>query len=258
MARPCISNDLERMESLAKNIYDSINENMSLDEAKEKITEILGTKVATQPTELEIKKWVVIGRIPTTCDSDFYFFVNVTAFQKGKVLRLGIWSESAPKGYQSGHMTNFSTDFVKLRRDKAEARLMEKQRAAEAERRHAEELERKRHAEELERKRHAAEAEKERRAAEVERKRLAAEAEKERRAAEVERNRRAAEVERERIRNLPDPCAPGLSAYERLARLRLSGKVRQISDREFETEHHRIVFYMGWHLGATDRLLSCR
>lgn len=236
-ARPCISKDVERMETQVKNIKDSIDENMTLDEAKEKITEILGTEILTQPTEFDIKKWVVIGRIPTTCASDFYFLVNVTAIQKGKVLHLGVWSKSAPKGYESGYLTNFSTNF--------KAERLRKQRAAEAEKRRAAEAERRREAEAM--KRIAAEAEKKRKA-EAARKRgeamkkRAAEAMKKR---ETEaRKRRAAKAELERIRNLPDPCAAGLSPKERLRRLSLSGKIRQTSDNTYVTDHHRIVFFL--------------
>ncbi len=243
-ARPCISEDLERMESLAKNIKDSINENMAFDEAREKIIEILGTDVYTQPTESDIKTWVVVAEIPTTCDTNFYFLVNVTAFQKGKVLRLGIWSKSAPKGYKSGYMTNFSTDFVKLRRDKAEAerkrRFIEKERKELGKKRRAAEAE-KRRAKELERKRLAAEAENQRRVLEAEK----------RRAKELEKKRHASEAERKQTGNLPDPCAAGLSRDERLRRLRLSGKVRQTAENTFVAGRHRIVFVGG-------SLYSCR
>ncbi len=87
--------------------------------------------------------------------------------------------QGVTQDYVQAHMWfNLAANFVKLRRDKAEA-----------ERRRAKELESKRRAKKLKKKRRVAEAEK-RRAKELERKRLAAEAEK-RRAKELEifRNR---------------------------------------------------------------------
>ena len=119
IARPCISKDLARMEAVAQKIKDGIKEDMTFEKATEKLEEILEKKVFTRPTKSDSKKWVAIANIPTTCQSAFHFLVKINAYPGKKVLRLGIWSMSAPKGYRNGHMSEFSTNFARPTRERA-------------------------------------------------------------------------------------------------------------------------------------------
>lgn len=120
-ARSCIANDLSRMEGLAKRIYDATNEPSSLESLKKIYKSILGRDGVIQPSDDDIKENLLITEIPTKCESKFEFLINVRANQNGQLLWLRQWANTSPEGYISGLHYEFSKEFEKIRRQKADA-----------------------------------------------------------------------------------------------------------------------------------------
>jgi len=110
-ARPCIADDLSRMEGLATKAEAAVNAAMQLNEAQAALASILGRQGQIVPSKDDIKERVVVNAIHTKCDSPFHFLINVRADQQGKVRWLQIWAENAPTGYRSGLHPRYSVDF---------------------------------------------------------------------------------------------------------------------------------------------------
>ncbi len=119
LARYCISDDILRMETIAKEIKGKLNMDMSLNEATKVIKDIVEDEVFIQPTEANIKELVAIAGVKTLCAHDFYFLVNVTAMKGEKIKSLRFWANNSPKGYTNSHLQEFSVDYAKLRDDRA-------------------------------------------------------------------------------------------------------------------------------------------
>src|SRR5713101_736683 len=110
-ARPCIADDLKRMEDLAWKAVSALNENMNLEMAQKAVEPVLGANGQVVVADDNIKEKVRAHRINTKCDSDFYLLINVRASEYGAVRWVAVWSQEPPTGYPSGRLEAFATDF---------------------------------------------------------------------------------------------------------------------------------------------------
>jgi hypothetical protein len=112
-ARPCIADDLPRMERLLTRIEDGLkseidlalrepkNNTFMLEDISKTLKEIWPEMVAgIAPAQDNIRERVLIANLRTKCDSDFHFLINVRASADGSVSWFRAWPQSAPQGYQ--------------------------------------------------------------------------------------------------------------------------------------------------------------
>jgi hypothetical protein len=218
-ARSCIGKDLDRMEGIVKKIKASLK-NPTIFEDAQKIVEMqFGSKQPVVISKHDIRTSVIISRVETNCDSDFYLLVNIDGKPGQLIKRIATWGENAPQGYSSGMIAKLSANFDAMRR-REKAEELKRFRLEKAKKSRAMNI-RKIEANKV--KRQAA--------LEAERRRL-----KENAALKKRQQQAIAEARRrrvERIRNLPDHCAPGLSREERLRRLGMRGAVRETSKNQY-------------------------
>jgi len=121
-ALPCLSNDVSRMEKIANNIRDSLNMDMPFEEAVKVAGDLLGRSLQVQPDSKNIKISVAIGTITTTCNSDFYFLINIGGSKNTPVTFYKVWSQNAPQGYTKGYLYSVSRDYLDKKREEAKKR----------------------------------------------------------------------------------------------------------------------------------------
>jgi hypothetical protein len=120
-ARDCIARDLIRMEreaiSLLENVRIIHNKNSTsseVDIATDKLDKILKNQSKIIPKD-NIKESTIVGKIPTKCNSQFHFLVNIRFDQNKNIRNLKQYAISAPEGYQNnglyGYHSEFSVDF---------------------------------------------------------------------------------------------------------------------------------------------------
>ncbi len=227
--RICITKDLERMESLAKEIKESIRENMPLADAKKAMQEIMGKDLPIGRAKDDASDRVINTEITTNCASAFQFVVQVRAAPSGTLRHLKIWTKFPPAGYPGGYRPALSRDF--------EAEL--RQRQVDRRRRSAAVAKKRAH------QRLMAEARK-RRERENLRKRKQRDAAIRRRAEDARKRRELAVIAQREALAAPPPnknhCAPNLSKHEHLRRLRRFGTVRRTGAGKFRAGAHGIGF----------------
>src|SRR5581483_4731901 len=114
-ARPCIARDLPRMEDLAARAINSVEGASSLEEVRPKIINLLGS-AELQEAKDNIKEKVLISRVDTKCNSQFYLLVNVRAHEDGTIRYAKVWSKNAPQGYDLDQV-RFTNDLDKKQAD---------------------------------------------------------------------------------------------------------------------------------------------
>jgi hypothetical protein len=127
-ARPCIANDIGRMESIAQAASKAVNLSWSLSDTKAALDPIVGELGAVQPAKSDIKTHILSYSIPTKCDSSFHFLINIFANRDGRILYLKTWAVNAPAGYEAGLHWEFSRDLLREASEQDEKKLEEKAR----------------------------------------------------------------------------------------------------------------------------------
>jgi hypothetical protein len=140
-ARPCLADDLSRMESLATNVTQTVQSEWSLEEAQAALTPIIGGEGQIQVATDNIKDRALVYSIRTKCDSPSHFLINIRAGPDQKLRWLGTWAEDPPAGYKAGLHSEFSVDFD-AQRAQERSRAQQAEREAERARRMAEPEER--------------------------------------------------------------------------------------------------------------------
>jgi hypothetical protein len=123
-ARPCIASDLARMEALAKRAMVEIKPQFSLEDAQKALRPVLSYDGTILVPDDNIKERVLIYRIPTKCDSSFYFLINLRTAPDGTLRYYRTWAKDAPVGYKGEYHQELSKEFEEDR--KGLARLEEK------------------------------------------------------------------------------------------------------------------------------------
>lgn len=126
-ARPCIADDLPRMEDLAAKVRAAVKPSMQLNEVQAALTLVLGTPGENDPATDDIKERVVVHKISTKCNSAFHFLINVRADRQGELRWLRVWSHNAPTGYQSGLDQRYTNDFESQRLQEQYQRSVEEE-----------------------------------------------------------------------------------------------------------------------------------
>jgi hypothetical protein len=228
-ARNCISKDLERMESLAKEIKNSVRERMSLPDAKAALQAVLGRELSIVRAKDDAEDRIINTAITTNCALAFQFVIQIRAAPTGKLRHLKLWSKFPPIGYPDGYRPALSQDFEA---DNRKRQMERRRRTAEATNKRA-------------RERLRAEATK-RRAREAQRKRREAETAKLRRAEDARKLRNLRALQKLQAMAAPPPekghCAPNLAKQERIRRLRRFGVVRRVGDNSFRAGAHGLGF----------------
>jgi len=227
--RICISKDLERMESLAKEIKNSIHEKMSLPDAKKVMQTVLERELSIVRARDDAKDRVVNTEITTNCASAFQFVIQLRAAPSGELRYVKMRSRFPPKGYPDGYLPALSRDFEAYYRKN----VLEWNRVVSKD------------ANKRVRKRLRAEAAK-RRVREAARQRREAETAKLRRAEAARKRREMIALRNSAALAPPAPekghCAPNLAKQERIRRLWRFGVVRRFGDNTFHAGAHGVGF----------------
>lgn len=127
-ARPCLANDIPRMESAIFASRAAINQSMTIEQARETLARTLDPQASIVVSNDSIRDLVAVASIYTKCDSDFNLLVNVTARNRNslgsgepELKFFGVWPQNAPIGYAA---PNFNLDYDQQRelaRKQAEA-----------------------------------------------------------------------------------------------------------------------------------------
>jgi hypothetical protein len=110
-ARPCIADDITRMEGLASKTKAAITSDLTLEEAKDALSSITGQPGQIQIASDSIRERVLVSSIETKCDADFHFLINVREGVGKKLRWLRVAAQNPPVGYQSGIHGEFGSDF---------------------------------------------------------------------------------------------------------------------------------------------------
>jgi hypothetical protein len=131
-ARPCIAEDLKRMEATALQARHKLNYNMTLEDAQKTLDSVLASKGEVAVADEDIKEKVIIYTIPTKCDSPFRLLLNVRVDQFGKLKWFGVWPVDAPQGYDEKATASFRADFYKEHWEELQQQWAKERRAKQA------------------------------------------------------------------------------------------------------------------------------
>jgi hypothetical protein len=127
-ARPCIAEDVKRMEGLAWKARGALREDMNLAQAQTALEPILGKKGGIVVAGDNIKQKVLAYYIETQCDSAFGLLTNVRANDYGQLRWFRVWAQESPKGYPSGSDDALTRDFDGERWQKLKREIQERER----------------------------------------------------------------------------------------------------------------------------------
>jgi hypothetical protein len=132
LARECIAIDIPRMENLVIEAKKLVNENSKLEEINEKLNNLFYpnnefSKYSKPiPSSDNIKEFVLVYEVKTTCKSDFHLLINIRANESGQLRYFNVWAKTAPDGYPSGFSKNLSMDFEEIRKKRNEQQKLAK------------------------------------------------------------------------------------------------------------------------------------
>lgn len=129
-ARPCIANDISRMEVLAERARSSIDPTFSIEDAQSALASVFGYKGNISIADDNLKERVLVHSIRTACNSSFHFLVNLRVAEDGSLRWYRTWAENAPGGYKGDYQAKYSIEFDRLReqeRQRVEAANREEQ-----------------------------------------------------------------------------------------------------------------------------------
>ena len=225
-ARICVAEKLPSLENDLENITKNLNSAKNIPNTQ-RILSTLGHEYSLVPSKEDIKRRVAVVRIKPSCETDFYFLVNINFNLNNKVASYGVWAENPPKGLKKGLWRQYSRDFEVEERRRRNTEARKRQDRLDNERRKAEAEKRKQEQEKIR----------------VQNERRAEEAQKKREESKRERERKRAEyMRRQQFLEANHHCAPGLSRRERLRRLALRGPVLETGNQEFANSSGEIKF----------------
>lgn len=110
-ARPCLAKQIPIMESTIRRLMIDILPTDSLDSATSKLEQATGNKSNLSPSENNIKNMVAINWLGTNCKSDFYYLINITQGEDGKLQSFKVWTDTPPRGYTNGNVNGYRPEF---------------------------------------------------------------------------------------------------------------------------------------------------
>lgn len=124
-ARPCIAQDLPRVEKALTDLKLVLSENATIEEAKVKVTEQIDANTSIVIARDDILQKVVVGNISPKCSTKFNFLINIRFNQQDQIRWLRTYAQNTPMGYEPptkyGYVEKFSFDYEEMRRQKAAA-----------------------------------------------------------------------------------------------------------------------------------------
>jgi hypothetical protein len=114
-ARPCLADDISRMEALAAKAQEAVRTEFGLEEAQAALYPIIGYQGAIAIAKDNIKERVLVTSIDTRCDAPFHFLINVREGLDKKIRWVRVWAEDPPAGYPANLHQEFGAEFEQQR-----------------------------------------------------------------------------------------------------------------------------------------------
>ena len=123
-ARPCLAKQIPIMETELTNLIKSISPNDTLEVAASKLAKI-ASKPKITPSDTNIKQMVAVSLYTSSCLSDFYYLINISSGEDGKLDRMGVWVENPPRGYTNGNLNGYRPELSVNFAAKRKAQIIE-------------------------------------------------------------------------------------------------------------------------------------
>lgn len=116
IARECLAVQIPPLENRIRKVRTALHDRMTLAEARKAVHDAGENPGEFITSQNDLRRKILALKLSTTCDSTFYFLVNLDENDQGILARIAVWAMTPPAGYslasETGYVANLSTNYV--------------------------------------------------------------------------------------------------------------------------------------------------